>query len=247
MMDTNISLILKKYAQQYETAEFLKQDPSRFMHQVNGDANQEITAFIASCLSYGNRKQFIPKIQLLLEYANNDLYSWVKGGHYNDIFHKGDNKCFYRLYNIDMMHKLFNALSELLNEYETVGNFIKHNAYDGLSAIKAITDFSAKSGIDTIIPKNTSSACKRVCMFLRWMVRNNSPVDLGLWNELIDKRTLIIPLDTHVLQEAHKLGLIKSKTASMSVAIKLTERLKEIFPEDPLKGDFALFGYGVNH
>lgn len=84
-------------------------------------------------------------------------------------------------------------------------------------------------------------------MFLRWMVRDSSPVDLGIWNKLIDKRTLIIPLDTHVLQEAHKLKLINSKTASMSVAIKLTEKLKEIFPEDPLKGDFALFGYGVNH
>lgn len=84
-------------------------------------------------------------------------------------------------------------------------------------------------------------------MFLRWMVRNDSPVDLGIWNDFIDKRTLIIPLDTHVLQEAQKLGLIGSKTASMNVAIKLTEKLKNVFPDDPLKGDFALFGYGVNH
>lgn len=58
-------------------------------------------------------------------------------------------------------------------------------------------------------------------MFLRWMVRNDSPVDLGIWNDFIDKRTLIIPLDTHVLQEAQKLGLIGSKTASMNVAINL--------------------------
>ena len=79
------------------------------------------------------------------------------------------------------------------------------------------------------------------------MVRDNSPVDLGLWSSFIDKRTLIIPMDTHVLQEANRLGLINSKTASMSVAIKLSHRLSEIFPDDPMKGDFALFGYGVNH
>ena len=84
-------------------------------------------------------------------------------------------------------------------------------------------------------------------MFLRWMVRDNSPVDLGLWADIIDKRTLIIPLDTHVLHEANKLSLIQSSTTSMSTARKLTTVLKEVFPDDPLKGDFALFGYGINH
>ena len=84
-------------------------------------------------------------------------------------------------------------------------------------------------------------------MFLRWMVRKDSPVDLGLWNDIIDQRTLIIPLDTHVIQEANRLGLIKTKSTSMKVACELTEKLRKIFPEDPLKGDFALFGYGINN
>ena len=84
-------------------------------------------------------------------------------------------------------------------------------------------------------------------MFLRWMVRKESPVDLGLWNDIIDQRTLIMPLDTHVIQEANRLGLIKTKSTSMKVACELTEKLRKIFPEDPLKGDFALFGYGINN
>ena len=84
-------------------------------------------------------------------------------------------------------------------------------------------------------------------MFLRWMVRKESPVDLGLWNDIIDQRTLIMPLDTHVIQEANRLGLIKTKSTSMKVACELTETLRKIFPEDPLKGDFALFGYGINN
>lgn len=84
-------------------------------------------------------------------------------------------------------------------------------------------------------------------MFLRWMVRKDSPVDLGLWNDIIDQRTLIMPLDTHVIQEANRLGLIKTKSTSMKVACELTEKLRKIFPEDPLKGDFALFGYGINN
>ena len=84
-------------------------------------------------------------------------------------------------------------------------------------------------------------------MFLRWMVRKVSPVDLGLWNNIIDQRTLIMPLDTHVIQEANRLGLIKTKSTSMKIACELTEKLRKIFPEDPLKGDFALFGYGINN
>ena len=84
-------------------------------------------------------------------------------------------------------------------------------------------------------------------MFLRWMVRDSSPVDLGLWADFIDKRSLIVPLDTHVLTEASALGLIHSRNASMSSALRLTSTLATIFPDDPLKGDFALFGYGVNH
>ena len=83
-------------------------------------------------------------------------------------------------------------------------------------------------------------------MFLRWMVRDNSAVDLGLWSE-IDKRTLIIPMDTHVMQQAVILGLLNNKTASMKAAQKLSSKMAEFFPDDPIKGDFALFGYGVNN
>lgn len=82
-------------------------------------------------------------------------------------------------------------------------------------------------------------------MFLRWMVRNDSCVDIGLWSGFISKETLVIPLDTHVLSQAKKLGLINSKVASMSAAVKLTEKMKRVFPADPLKADFALFGNGV--
>lgn len=83
-------------------------------------------------------------------------------------------------------------------------------------------------------------------MFLRWMVRDGSPVDLGLWSDFMDRRTLIMPLDTHVVQESLRMGLLKSRTASMGTARRLTDAMLEIFPDDPLKGDFALFGLGVD-
>ena len=103
----------------------------------------------------------------------------------------------------------------------------------------------ADSGAAYLVPKDATSACKRVCLFLRWMARSGSPVDIGLWSDFIDRRTLIMPLDTHVLDEARRLGLISGKQTSMRTAIKLTAEMATAFPDDPLKGDFALFGHGL--
>ena len=238
--------LLKVLARRYETADFLPADPSWFMHQVDGDLNREVTAFIASSLSYGSRKQFFPKIQFVLDAAHGDVYEWVRSRNFDrDI--PDSSKCYYRLYTCHTMNMFLHALADMINEHGSIKEFMIHcGVNDGLSAVKAITSFFAEKGIETIIPKNTSSACKRVCMFLRWMVRTDSPVDLGLWSDVIDRRTLIMPMDTHVIQEAVKLGLMSKASSSMTAAIKLTDKMREIFPDDPLKGDFALFGYGVD-
>lgn len=242
----DVKQALHFYAEKYEKENFLKDDPSWFMHQVERPSNQELLALIASCLSYGSRKQFFPKIQFILDKSEGDVLNWIKSGSFEEYI-PDNKKCYYRLYNNHTMNHFLYALKDLIEEYGTLREFMHKNAKDGYTAIAAITDYFNKKGIVSIIPKDTSSTCKRVCMFLRWMVRDNSPVDLGLWKDLIDKRTLIMPLDTHVLQESCKLGLLNSKTASMSAAKKLSAIMLDIFPEDPLKGDFALFGYGVNH
>lgn len=240
-------------ANKYETSSFLNGDPSWFMHQVIGKRNQETIAFIASCLSYGSRQVFLPRIQYLLDCSRSEPYEWIRTGRYTlDI--PNDDQCFYRLYTNTMMHHLFYALQTMYEEYGDMENYIRCYAKlnkekpqtDAIIAIEAICDYFLKHEAIGIVPKSTKSSCKRVCMFLRWMVRTDSPVDLGIWSDLIDQRSLIIPLDTHVIQQSLQLGLITSKTASMSVARKLTDKLLEIFPNDPLKADFALFGYGVN-
>lgn len=261
-------------ADKYETKEFLVGDPSWFMHQVEGASNKELLAFIASTLSYGSRKQFLPKIQYILDCvrANTKQCSveeWLLTGRYlTDI--PPTDKCFYRLYTNRMMCDMLTALKEMVQQYGSMKSYIynkvlllsgktslKSNKKEflepdnmpsgqAIDAVKAITEWFSEHGSVGIVPKDATSSCKRVCMFLRWMVRDNSPVDLGLWADIIDKRTLIIPLDTHVVQESVRLGLLSGKTTSMSVARKLSERLREIFPDDPTKGDFALFGVGVN-
>ncbi len=246
MIKSKIKEELLLRAKLYETKDFLQGDPSWFMHQVKGAKNQEVMAFIASALSYGHREQFMKKIFFIFKAAHPDVYSWVKTGEFSLIIPDKEKVSFYRMSSYHDMHLMLKALKDMLFEYDSIGSFVRASAKDGPSAIKAITKYFSSKGVKTLIPKDTNSACKRICMFLRWMVRNDSEVDLGLWNSFIDKRSLIIPMDTHVLKEANRLGLSKAKTASMHSAIALTKELQKVFPEDPLKADFSLFGYGVN-
>lgn len=244
-MEQNTRQLIADLAARYETAAFLPADPSSFMHSVEGDANKEATAFLASCLSYGSRKQFFPKIQFIIDAAQGDVDSWVRSGEWRkDI--PDTAKCYYRLYKFGDMHRLIAAYEEMLREYGSMKEYVRSHASTGIEAVSAICRYFAERDASTVVPRNTQSACKRVCMFLRWMVRSGSPVDLGLWADIIDRRTLIMPLDTHVLQEAARMGLISGKSASMSTARKLTMRMREIFPDDPLRADFALFGLGVD-
>ena len=237
---------MRQYADKYETVAFLEGDPSWFMHQVVGAANQEATAFLAACLSYGSRKQFMPKIQWLLERAEGNVDEWVRSGAFADDLPAGDSRCFYRLYTVGQMHRFLQAYRRVMQEYGSLGEYVGSTAHDGLTAIESICRVFGQEGSCGIVPQDAQSACKRVCMFLRWMVRSESPVDLGLWADYIDRRTLIMPLDTHVLAEAQRLRLLTCNSATMSTARRLTQQMLEIFPDDPLKGDFALFGYGVN-
>lgn len=239
--------MLRKYAEQYETAEFIQGDPSWFMHQVEGSANQEAMAFVASCLSYGSRKQFQPKIQHLLSCSGGEVHDWILSRGYDCHFKPGDDSCFYRLYSHALMRRFLDAYSHLLSTHGTLGAFVQQRATDTREAVNAICSYFSAYGVSPVVPHDSRSACKRVCMFLRWMVRSGSPVDLGLWSSFIDRRSLIMPLDTHVLSQSRRLGLLQSKTSSMHTAIQLTQTLAQIFPDDPLRGDFALFGYGVNH
>lgn len=237
---------LRLLAKHYETAAFLEGDPSSLMHKVEGAENMEATAFLAAMLSFGNRKQFMQKAErVVFSFASGDTAAWIRNGAFAREFPSGSKDCFYRFYTLGDMREFFEAYRAIMRSFGSLGALARGmKARTGEEAMKAVCDaFPVK-----VVPKYGASANKRVAMFLRWMVRGSSPVDLGLWQDFIDKRTLLMPLDTHVVQQAKRLGLLTDgATASLSTARRLTAKLAEVFPEDPLLADFALFGYGVNH
>lgn len=239
--------LLVRLADRYETAAFLEGDPSWFMHQVSGAANMEATAFVASAFSFGSRSQFLPKIGWLLERAGGDMDRWIREGAFERDVPADPSRCFYRFFTLESMNRFLRMYRDLMDEHGTLGAFVRESAGgDALRAVEAICGRFSSGGGCPAVPASAKSACKRVCMFLRWMVRSGSPVDLGLWADSVDRGTLVIPLDTHVLQESERLGLVKSSCASMCAARRLTAVLAEAFPGDPCRGDYALFGYGVD-
>ena len=251
-MTEELAAKLRKLADKYEVASFCDEDPSQFLRWYDPAAGRgtiadvEVASFIAAMLAFGNRKQFIPKIREILQTSDRSLGSisrWLCAGAYKKDFPCGEKK-FYRFYSYDDMQVFFGELAGILNEAGSLGEFFRLKADVGFSLLYEIVSSSFPKS--AIVPKGRSSANKRVHMYLRWMVRRNSPVDLGLW-QWAEPSSLLIPLDVHVMQEAAKLGLIPEKaTASRKTAELLTSALNEAFPGDPCRGDFALFGLGVD-
>ena len=251
---------LKSLAERYETAAFANDDPSRVLSRYSGKADTEAAAFIAAMLSFGRREQFLQKIDAILSLA--DLSGgpalWLCSGDYSHEFCESEaakaGRKFYRFYSFADLSTLFDALRAMLILAGSLGSFFECSynrrkleaERGGLPAPHLADVVSAAFPLCPLVPGGKASANKRVNMFLRWMVRRDSPVDAGIWRWYSPAR-LIVPLDTHVLQEAVRLGLIPPESrATKKTALMLTRAFGQVWPDDPCRGDFALFGLGVD-
>lgn len=231
---------IKAWAEKYETTEFILTDPIQIPHRYTNKNDIEITAFITAWLSYGNRKAFLSVLNNIdsKEFIG-EPYQYILSLNWQRF--KDSDTCLYRFYKWKDFYAICVHLHQIYSTSVDMENYLyKHNADTELC--KSLSQaFDGVKGI----PHNNSSACKRLNMFLRWMVRQNSPVDFGIWKSF-NAECLIIPLDTHVFRVATELGLTKRKVADMKTAKEITNALKVVFPHDPCKGDFALYGFGVN-
>lgn len=238
---------LKRWAEQYETAEFIQSDPVQIPHRYDSRVNIEISAFVTAWIAWGSRKQIIQKADFIdREIFKGAPYHYIVGTDTQGTApewkqYKGSKENFYRTFTYADFHDLCARLFDVYSKFENMEKALQ--AQPGGRPLEQLQRlFGDVKGVPDM---ETKSGCKRLCMFLRWMCRHGSPVDFGLWT-ICDPRNLIIPLDTHVHKQALRLGLVKRRTPDLQTAIEITDRFAEIFPDDPTKGDFALFGYGVN-
>lgn len=203
-------------------------------------------SLICALFAYGNVKQivkFLDSLDFSLLHKSDDEIKEALKNHY------------YRFQKSEDVVALFIALKRLneensIEEIFTSGYEKRKNTIDGINAtISAIKEvYEHKSmGYDFLISQVTTKtkgagALKRWMMYLRWMVRKDN-IDMGLWSA-IDKKDLIIPLDTHTFNVSRKLGLLHRKNYDLEAAIELTASLQEFDSLDPLKYDFALYRIG---
>ncbi len=239
-------------AEKYEKEYFINSDPIQFPHKFKTKRDIEIAGFIASLLAYGSRKVFIKKLEQLFDIAEQEPLNFIlnyKEGVLGDFNYRfGKPNDFEEIFRI--MRDLYEndgGLEELFSfSYSNTGTLRDINFF------KTVTDYfysrvknNVGQGFYFMIPNpENGGAMKRMNMFLRWMVRK-PPVDFGIWN-FIPQSELLIPLDVHVARVSRKMGLLTRGSNDFKAVIELTDKLKIFNPDDPIKYDFATFGYGVD-
>ena len=217
----------------YHRADFIQSDPVQFPHRYTLKQDIEVSGLLTAIMSFGNRKQILKKADELHGLMGDSPYQYVLSCQWEKDFPSGATNSFYRMLSYADFYGYFRRLYIAYTQFESLEEALM--LYPGIPMEKlcAFLEVSAKS------PQ------KKLNMFLRWMIRRDSEVDLGIW-ESFDRRDLIVPLDTHVCRVAHYFKLTDTETFSLKNARHITTALAVVFPDDPCLGDFALFGLGVN-
>ncbi|MES2518035.1 MAG: TIGR02757 family protein [Bacteroidota bacterium] len=252
-MTSYVADLLEEKYLQYNQPNFIPNDPVCIPHLFSQKQDIEIMGFWSAVLAWGQRKTIINKCKELIQLMDNSPYDFILNHEESDLkrflnfkhrtFNATDTlyfiawfKDFYR--NHDSLEEAF------LIENPVIEVNIKQNLINFHERFFSLEDFPERTRKHIATPVRNSS-CKRINMFLRWMVRQDDKgVDFGIWTN-IKPSQLICPCDVHVDRVARHLGLIKRPKPDWTTAVELTENLKQLDPNDPVKYDFALFGLGV--
>ena len=232
----------------YNSKNFIIEDPISIPHAYNQKEDIEIISFLISIISWGNRKSIIKSGNKLREILGSSPIDFIMRFKEKDLkkinfVHRTFNKfdLIYFLKSLKNIYKnhdgLENVFSKNLNDefmYNNISNFRK--IFFSLSHEKRTEKHISN-------PKK-NSACKRINMFLRWMVRNDGVVDFGIWKK-IKPSMLSCPLDVHTANIGRKLNLISRKQNDLKTVLELDQKLRLFDKNDPVKYDYALFGMGV--
>ncbi|MCB0586097.1 MAG: TIGR02757 family protein [Phaeodactylibacter sp.] len=252
-MPEDVEKLLEENAERYNRPAFIEADPISIPHRFSRLQDIEITGFWTAMLAWGQRKTIISKSE--------ELLSLMGGAPYDFILHhkEKDRKPF-----LKFKHRTFQPTDTLYfleffqqyyRRHESLEDaFARHLSEKDEHVEKALAGFHEFFFTLPYAPERTRkhiatparrSSCKRLNMFLRWMVRQDDKgVDFGLWKR-ISPRQLLMPLDVHVDRVARRLGLLERRQTDWQAVLELTARLRQFAPEDPVKYDFALFGMGV--
>lgn len=248
---------LERLYARYNRREFVGSDPLKFVYEYSNPADMEVVAFLAAALAYGRVQQIKKSLADLLGRMGAGPCAFVRD------FGKAESKSLSGFkHRFTTGRDISDLLLLLRNVLEQSGSIEKHfllgYGEDDENIIPALSKFCdslrdryagehngrISRGLKYLISSPTGrSACKRLNLFLRWMVREDD-VDLGLWKS-VDKAKLIVPVDVHMARLCRILGFHDRKTVSLSTVLQITKSFTEIEPTDPARYDFALTRVGI--
>lgn len=258
MHHSELKRLLDSRVQRYNQPGFIADDPVCIPHRFSKPADIEIAGLFAALLAWGNRKTIIQSCNKLLLLLNNQPYQTIVQTDFSSKVAKPFMQFVHRTFNgSDLLHllqflqyhyavKKEKSLETAFSNWLQPGDATVENALVGFHDYVFNPDFlfeeRTRKHIATPAKK---SACKRLNMYLRWMVRQDDKgVDFGLWKR-ISPAQLICPLDVHVARVARSIGLLYRTQNDWQAAMELTEQLRRFSAADPVQYDFALFGMGV--
>lgn len=233
----SIKNFLEEIFEKFNRKEFIEKDPVKYVHIFSDPEDMEIAGLISSSLSLGRIDQIfkaMDKIMLIIGEKPKEFFLEEKN------FSLPLKDFSYRFFRGEHIENLFKGISFAIKKYGRIKNlFLRHwNSEKNMKI--TLHNFVKESGVNNPLLSDPmkGSSCKRLNMFVRWMVRKDD-VDTGLWSE-IGTSSLIIPLDTHISRIGRILGFTKRKSNDWKTAEEITNSLKEFDPLDPLKYDFSL-------
>lgn len=245
---------LDKHYLLYNQPGFIKDDPVQIPHLFGKKEDIEIMGLFAALLAWGQRVTIINNCKKLITIFDNAPHDFILNHQDSDL--KRCEKFVHRTFNDTDLLSLIAFLKIIYTRYPSLENaFSQHlstkdktveKALNGFRKLYEESDAYVKRTAKHIAHPLAGSACKRINMYLRWMVRDDGKgVDFGLWKN-IKPSQLICPLDLHVINVATRLGLLQNPKSDWKTALQLTDHLRKFDNTDPVKYDFALFGMGVN-
>ena len=234
----------------YHHKEFVHPDPLEFLYNYDGIQDREIAGLLASSLAYGRVAQILKNVAIVLQIMNPSPYLYIKNGS-DRRFQKDFESFQYRFTTAHEMQALLKGVRRVLNEFESLEQCMAQSmpaqstdVADALPAFAAYMNGDTDCGRNSLMPHpECGSACKRLNLFLRWMVRCDN-VDPGGWN-LLKPGQLIIPLDTHMHRFCKAMGLTHRKSADLRTAREITAAFRTIAPHDPARYDFSITRLGI--
>ena len=244
--------LLETLHDRYNRESFIEPDPISVPHSFSAPRDQEIAGFMASTIAWGNRKAIVSSSHRMMRYMDNAPYDFVVNSSDAELNHL--RSYVHRTFNGEDFRDFVLCLRGIIRRWGSIGSFFESSYAEHGDMRCVLSEFRRAFFATEHNPhceKHLSSidkgaACKRLNMYLRWMVRRDERgVDLGLWQQ-IPMSALYLPLDIHTGRIGRAMGLLRRKQNDWRAVEEITSSLRDMCPEDPTRYDYSLFGLGIS-